>query len=148
MNDYERLSMMINDDDMVALLSSDDDEENPYLFSSKRNIEISTMTEKIEIKPVKTNKIIRKGQIFVIRKKEKNNDKFLVYRRNTHGLLGGLLAFPSQGWDDKEQNYNENWRPCNLNWTALKPKIKHVFSHPYSLTLFLSSSGSTVLISG
>ena len=98
----------------------------------------------LPIKPVKTNKIIRKGHIFVIRKKEKNNDKFLVYRRNTHGLLGGLLAFPSQGWDDKEQNYNENWRPCNLNWTALKPKIKHVFSHfKTEVQVFLADTEET-----
>ena len=82
-------------------------------------------------RPVMKSKPVRKGQIFVIRTKSKNQnkDKYLVYRRNSNGLLGGLLAFPSHGWDDKEQKFDETWRPLNRKWIELKPSITHVFSH-------------------
>ena len=80
---------------------------------------------------VKKSKPVRKGQIFVIRAKAKNQDKdnYLVYRRDAKGLLGGLLAFPSHGWDEKEQKFDDTWRPLNIKWIELKPSITHVFSH-------------------
>ena len=90
--------------------------ENPGLLPNRSNIK---------------NKPIRKGQIFVISTKVKNEDKckYLVYRRDENGLLGGMLAFPSQGWDEKEQKFDEAWRPLNIKWTELKPTIRHIFSH-------------------
>ncbi len=82
-------------------------------------------------RPVMKSKPVRKGQIFVIRSKTKNQDKkeYLVCRRNANGLLGGLLAFPSHGWDEKEQEFDQCWRPLNTKWIELKPSITHIFSH-------------------
>ena len=77
------------------------------------------------------SKPVRRGQIFVIKRKAKHQDKdkYLVYRRDVKGLLGGLLAFPSHGWDEKEQRFDDTWRPLNIEWIQLKPSITHVFSH-------------------
>ena len=77
------------------------------------------------------SKPVRKGQIFIIRSKTKiqGREKYLVYRRDAKGLLGGLIAFPSQGWDEKEQIFDKTWRPLNIKWMEIKPTIKHVFSH-------------------
>ena len=52
-----------------------------------------------------------------------------VYRRPAKGLLGGLIAFPSQGWDDKRQGFDPNWRPFKADWVEIKPVIRHVFTH-------------------
>jgi A/G-specific adenine glycosylase len=85
--------------------------------------------EKLPNRPIKKLKPTRQGQIFILRRKQGDISEFLVYRRDDKGLLGGLLAFPSQGWDDKLQKFDINWRPVKAGWITLKPAIKHIFTH-------------------
>jgi len=95
-------------------------------------------------RPLKRTKPIRKGQIFVLRYKSDNDNKYLVYRRPVKGLLGGLLAFPSIGWDDKLQHFDVDWRPFSVNWMELKPSIRHVFTHfNAEIKVFLSEAKTT-----
>ena len=83
----------------------------------------------LPIRPAKRTKPIRKGNIFILRCESDIKDKYLVYRRPEKGLLGGLLSFPSIGWDDKLQHFDADWRPFEVKWTELKPSIRHVFTH-------------------
>lgn len=93
---------------------------------------LSAKTENQALLPnrlVKQTKPTRKGQIFILRHKTGDAPEYLVYRRPAKGLLGGLLAFPSQGWDDKRQGFDPNWRPFKADWVEIKPVIRHVFTH-------------------
>ncbi len=76
-------------------------------------------------KIAKTKKPERVGEVFVIT--DKNGDLLLNKRPNT-GLLGGLYALPSRGWDKQDDPL-----PPRLGYTDAGT-ITHVFTH-FKLTL-------------
>jgi len=90
------------------------------------------------VKAKKKSKPTRKGIAYVARNKA--GDAFLV-RRPPRGLLGGLLAFPSSGWDlGADADVAEgaarpsDTAPFTANWRLLDEKVHHVFTH-FSLEL-------------
>ena len=90
----------------------------------KNNLELS-IPKKIK----KKIKVIRHGSAFII----KNNNKVLIYKRKNKGLLAGLDAFPSFGWD------NEDDERVNFVKKLKKKKIsivKHEFTH---FTLYIKT---------
>lgn len=50
----------------------------------------------LPVRPQKKPKPVREGAIFVIRNEK---GEYLLTKRAEQGLLGGMLAFPSYGWD-------------------------------------------------
>ena len=71
----------------------------------------------------------RSGTVFWL---ENQKGDVLMARRPDKGLLGGMLVFPSTGWDAP----NDSQLPQHIgdNWTALDTPITHVFTH-FHLTL-------------
>ncbi|RJL16703.1 A/G-specific adenine glycosylase [Paracoccus siganidrum] len=55
-------------------------------------------------------------------------DALLLEERPAKGLLGGVLAFPSTGWDGREMP-----PPCPADWRHLG-EVRHVFTH-FNLSL-------------
>ena len=55
-------------------------------------------------------------------------------RRPDKGLLGGMLMFPSQGWDAGNDTQLPQLLPDG--WTPLTGEVTHVFTH-FSLNLKL-----------
>ena len=53
-------------------------------------------------------------------------NKFLLERRPSEGILGGLLGFPTTKWDLKK---NDPTVPFKANWTYTKRVVTHQFSH-------------------
>ena len=52
--------------------------------------------------------------------------KFLLERRPSKGLLGGLLGFPTTKWDVEK---NEPAFPLEGNWFNTETVVTHEFSH-------------------
>ncbi len=71
----------------------------------------------------------RRGTVYWL---ENSKGEVLLHRRPDKGLLGGMLCFPSTGWDAA----NDTALPQILTdeWTALAPEVVHVFTH-FRLTL-------------
>lgn len=67
---------------------------------------------------------------------ENHHGEVLMYRRPDRGLLGGMLMFPSSGWDAaNDTNLTAQLSPAmQANWTALPGTVVHVFTH-FRLTL-------------
>ena len=63
----------------------------------------------------------------------------LLHRRPDKGLLGGMLCFPSSGWDAA----NDSALPETLpdQWTALDGTVVHVFTH-FRLTLKMQAQNA------
>ncbi len=80
--------------------------------------------ETLPVKLKRQAQPIRTGQVYVM---GAPNGRFLMYRRPEKGLLGGMLAFPSVGWD-KSQRVTDELQPM---LTKAKPigKISHIFTH-------------------
>ena len=53
-------------------------------------------------------------------------NKFLLERRPSEGILGGLLGFPTTKWDLKK---NDPTVPFKANWTYTRRVVTHQFSH-------------------
>ena len=53
-------------------------------------------------------------------------DGFLLERRPSKGILGGLLGFPTTKWEELK---NEPDLPFKAKWTFTKQVVKHQFSH-------------------
>jgi len=63
---------------------------------------------------------------------ENGEGEVLLHRRPDQGLLGGMLCFPSTGWDSA----NDTALPQDMptGWTPLDNEVVHVFTH-FRLTL-------------
>ncbi len=81
------------------------------------------VVENIPVKAVKKDKLLRKGYVFFTKVKP---NKFLLERRPTEGLLGGLLGFPTSKWDVTK---NDPTLPFNAKWIFTKKVVEHHFSH-------------------
>ena len=81
------------------------------------------VVENIPAKPVKKDKPIRRGFVFFIKIQP---NSFLLERRPSEGILGGLLGFPTTEW---EVIKNKPTLPLNAKWTFTKQLVTHQFSH-------------------
>ncbi len=72
-------------------------------------------------KLAKAEKPTRTGQVWIIRRP--SDGAFLLERRADKGLLGGMLAFPSSGWDGSDAG-----PPAPLAYQPLGT-ARHTFTH-------------------
>jgi A/G-specific adenine glycosylase len=93
----------------------------------------SGIEESLPQKAPKKPKPERSGTIYWL---ENAKGEVLVHRRPEKGLLGGMLCFPSRGWDAP----NDSALPDTLpdGWTVLDGTVVHVFTH-FRLTLALQA---------
>ena len=87
-------------------------------LSLKHNV-----VETIPIKPMKKNKLLKKGYVFFTKIKP---NKFLLERRPSEGILGGLLGFPSTRWTVEK---NVPAVPFKANWIFTNKLVIHQFTH-------------------
>ena len=75
----------------------------------------------------------RSGMVFWL---ENQKGKVLMARRPDKGLLGGMLVFPSTGWDAPNDSALPGILPPRMQkgWTPLEAEVVHVFTH-FRLTL-------------
>ncbi len=81
------------------------------------------VVENIPSKPIKKNKPIKMGYVFFATLRP---NKFLLERRPSEGILGGLLGFPTTKWDVER---NEPTFPFKANWFNTETVVTHEFSH-------------------
>jgi len=86
------------------------------------------VAEDLPVRPTKKKKPTRRGVIFWL---ENTNGKILLRRRPENGLLGGMMAFPSTDWREKNWDLDEaiKMAPFNLRWQPLSGTVCHTFSH-------------------
>ena len=67
---------------------------------------------------------------------ENQKGEVLMARRPDKGLLGGMLVFPSTGWDAPNNSRLPDILPPPMQqaWTPLDAEVVHVFTH-FRLTL-------------
>ncbi len=85
--------------------------------------------ERFPIKPAKTPKPKRHGRVFILTDK---NDIWLT-RLPPRGLLGGMLALPSDGWRGEDYDPDRAFPATAKDWQNIG-EVRHVFTH-FSLTL-------------
>ena len=81
---------------------------------------------RLPIRPQKKTKPVRQGAVYIIRNQR---DEVLLGKRPNKGLLGGMLTFPSHGWDGSAC---PDWLAdgsSGLNWRKEQAEIRHVFTH-------------------
>jgi A/G-specific adenine glycosylase len=72
----------------------------------------------------KAEKPLRRGEVLWIYDRR---GRVLMRRRPKSGLLGGMLEFPSHGWDPK--NNSERRQFAIDRWQTIPGSVKHVFTH-------------------
>lgn len=81
------------------------------------------MAETLPLRAPKKPKPDRSGTVWWL---ENKRGEVLMQRRPDKGLLGGMMAVPSTGWDSD----NDTALPDRLEgWTALPGEVAHVFTH-------------------
>ena len=85
--------------------------------------------ERFPIKPAKTPKPQRRGRAFILLDK---GDVWLT-RLPPKGLLGGMLALPSDGWREETYDASRPFPAKASNWEEIG-EVRHVFTH-FALTL-------------
>jgi A/G-specific adenine glycosylase len=88
--------------------------------------------ERFPLKTAKKAKPQRHGTAYWI----EHQGAVLLYRRPDHGLLGGMLALPSDGWSDAEPA----GAPLRADWRDLG-HVRHVFTH-FALDLTLLATAA------
>ncbi len=81
------------------------------------------VVENIPAKAVKKDKLIRRGFVFFIKV---HPNIFLLERRPSEGILGGLMGFPTTEW---EVIKIKPTLPFKAKWTFTKEIVTHQFSH-------------------
>jgi A/G-specific adenine glycosylase len=72
----------------------------------------------------KAEKPVRHGEVLWIYDRR---GRVLMRRRPKSGLLGGMLEFPSHGWDPKNNHQRRHFSVDD--WQQLPGTVKHVFTH-------------------
>jgi len=85
----------------------------------------------LPMKLAKPPKPTRQGTVWVLRRP--SDGTYLMEQRPARGLLGGMLAFPSSGWDG-----SDSAAPAAVDWRDLG-SVTHTFTH-FHLTLALRYS--------
>ncbi len=80
----------------------------------------------LPIKETKVKKPHRKGRVFIIVNKK---GECAMHRRPAKGLLGGMLSFPSYGWDKTPPFAFLSELEKQFDLQLLDTKVKHVFTH-------------------
>ena len=87
---------------------------------------------------MKKNKLLKKGYVFFTKIKP---NKFLLERRPSEGILGGLLGFPTTRWAVEKDVPTV---PFKANWTFTKQLVTHQFSHfKLELEIVLGEKGNS-----
>ncbi len=95
------------------------------------------VVKNIPAKPIKKDKPLKKGFVFFIKVQP---NRFLLERRPSEGILGGLLGFPTTEW---EVIKNKPTLPLKANWTFTKRLVTHQFSHfKLELEIVLGEKGN------
>jgi len=95
--------------------------------------------EALPRKPVKPQRPVRAGAVFVHRAA----DKVLVRTRPPHGLLGGMTEFPGSAWLAGTSLPNgEVDFPLEAAWTRLPGRVEHVFTHFVLLLTVYAADGA------
>ena len=91
------------------------------------------IAETLPRRPPKKPKPERAGTVFWL---ENGKGEVLMARRPDKGLLGGMLVFPSSGWDAPNETRLPQLLPAAMQaaWTPLDVSVVHVFTH-FRLTL-------------
>ncbi len=89
------------------------------------------MALSLPVKAAKKEKETRRGIAFVA---QDADGKVLHVTRKEQGMLGGMLAFPSQGWAVRGEAYDREKAPMAAapfggDWRLLDASVKHVFTH-------------------
>ena len=84
----------------------------------------------VPVKPKKQPKPKREGVIFVATK----DGKAVMERRDAKGLLGGMLGFPTMGWQSKTEAKSAGTlgladAPFAADWRPLPQEVRHIFTH-------------------
>jgi len=81
-------------------------------------------------KAAKKPKPTRRGIAFVALNPQ--GEAYLI-RRESRGMLGGMLAFPSFGWATRDQSYDLKdpfcAAPFEADWRCLDAQVHHIFTH-------------------
>ncbi|MDB2391347.1 A/G-specific adenine glycosylase [Alphaproteobacteria bacterium] len=80
------------------------------------------------VKAVKKPKPTRRGMAFVAFDAD---GRCLLIKRPDKGLLGGMLAFPSAGWDQRASHRIASLddAPFVADWEILDDPVQHIFTH-------------------
>ena len=82
--------------------------------------------EDLPVRPAKTAKPVRKGEIYIITHPD---NQILMTRRASNGLLGGMMGLPSSGWDKSEQDQNLLAILADAKKIHLPRGFSHIFTH-------------------
>jgi A/G-specific adenine glycosylase len=97
--------------------------------------------ERYPIKPAKTARPVRYGQVYVLQRA----GKVWLVRRLPSGLLGGMVALPTSDWTE---NNAPSQHPLDAEWQALG-EVRHVFTHfSLKLEVFTATTKKAVLPEG
>jgi A/G-specific adenine glycosylase len=80
----------------------------------------------IPVKPVKIEKPVRAGAVYIL---TAQNGDVMMYHRPQRGLLGGMLSFPSAGWDKSALTIPKIAGLDDIVWQKSPRIIRHVFTH-------------------
>ena len=80
----------------------------------------------LPVKAKKKPKPKRTGVVFLATM----DGKAMMVRRPDKGLLGGMMGFPTFGWDNaKAQGASLADAPFAADWKMLSAKVRHIFTH-------------------
>ena len=85
--------------------------------------------ERFPIKPAKVPKPKRRGRAFIL----VDGEAVWLTRLPPKGLLGGMLALPSDGWREETFDADRDFPARAENWEQIG-EVRHVFTH-FALTL-------------
>lgn len=80
----------------------------------------------LPVKPVKSAKPVRKGKMLLIVNHKK---QVLMQQRPPSGLLGGMLGFPSSGWDKSVMDPALTDALKESKLRELPGQLRHIFTH-------------------
>lgn len=106
------------------------------------------IAEQLPFKALNGQKPTRRGVAFVAI--NRNGEAFLE-RRPDQGLLGGMLAFPSVGWtqrdwSDADVQAADRAAPFVANWRQLPEPVHHVFTHfALEMTIHYAETDGSIL---
>ena len=82
--------------------------------------------EDLPVKPAKPAKPVRQGEIYVI---SNPFNQILMTRRAPTGLLGGMMGFPSSGWDKSHHDQKLLAALADARKIRLPQRFSHIFTH-------------------
>jgi len=90
------------------------------------------IAQKLPIKLKKPPKPTRYGTIYVVNRED---GAWLLERRETRGLLGGMLGWPTSEWSEKTTED----APITTKWVTSTQSVHHIFTH-FKLNLIVKIS--------